>query len=396
MTATRRTMCVAAALATGCLSTPAYQPETVVSYKPAGAGGTVEGPGFELQFADSAFHFPDALRIDGVDVLGHESMPGCFEEDEAGVLIAPTPRISASGDAERVANRLVPALLGPAVVQIRVEWATRLACNAARNPNGNSTFTVFPDGRIVRYDVVADPSEVEISANECACDRSADGSEGFTVSTYWTLARERFINMVSGQEQLDLPAPGKTPSNNESAACLAGNGFQVAIAWPDSTSSSVRGGNAVIAFARNMIYRDSKLDPFTWDNGTALFIERRGCDVALARADEHNAPPRIGPPRISIDGETIAPAARDGIFGGTGSDAEPGIALAGDRAEITGTTAGPFAVWLRFPRSTDAVRATLEGKKGPWYLPQRVDDRSWIVWFREPIASPQTIVVEPR
>jgi hypothetical protein len=392
-----------ALVAPACLSTPPYQPETKVSYAPAGAGGTVTGPGFELQFAaDSAFHFPDALRIDGVDVLGHESMPGCFEEDEAGVLIAPTPRISAHGGAEPVSNRLVPALLGPAVVQVRVEWATRLACSTARNPNGNSTFTVFPDGRIVRRDVVADPSQTEISANECACDRAADGSEGFTVSTYWTLARQHFVDMFSSQERLDLPDPGQTPSNNESAACLAGDGFQVAIAWPDSTSSSVRGGNAVIAFARNMMYRDSKLDAFTWDNGTAMFIERRGCDVALARAAEHIAP-RLDGPRLTINGETLAPAAHDGIFGGTGGgagggsgDGEPGIALAGDRAELAGTTASSFAVWLRFARSTDAVRATLDGKTGPWYLPQRVDDRSWIVWFRDPIAPPQTIAIEAR
>jgi hypothetical protein len=392
--------CCAAALATGCLSTPPYQPETLVSYRPVGAGGIVAGPGFELQFADdSAFHFPDALRIDGVDVLGHESMPGCFHEDEAGVLIAPTPRISAHGDAEPVANRLVPALRGPAVVQIRLEWATRLMCSTARNPNGKSTFTVFPDGRIVRHDVVADPSATEISANECACDRAADGSEGFTVSTYWTLARQHFISMVADEQQVDLPAPGKTPNNNESAACLVGNGFQVAIAWPDSASTLVRGGNAVIAFARTMMYRDSKLVAFTWDNGTAMFIERGGCDVALARAEEHIVPARIPPPRITIDGATLAPSAYDGIFGGTGGGdgaGEPGIALAGDRAEITGTTARSFAVWLRFPRTIDAVRATLEGKTGPWYLPQRVDDRSWIVWFRDPIAPPQTIVVEPR
>jgi hypothetical protein len=394
---TRWTTCCAAALATGCLSTPPYQPETAVSYTPAGAGGTVAGPGFQLQFAaDTAFHFPDALLIDGVDVLGHESMPGCFGEDEAGVLIAPTPRISATGSAEPVANRLVPALLGPAVVQIRLEWATRLSCNSARNPNGSSTFTVFPDGRIVRHDVVADPSPAEISANECACDRAADGSDGFTVSTFWTLARQHFVNLVSDGERLGLPAPGEAPSVNDPVACLTGNGFQIAIAWPDDMSTSVRGGNAVITFARTMMYRDSRLDAFTWDVGTAMFIERRGCDIALARADEHIAPPLIAPLRIAIDGATIPRSGRDGIFGGAGGDGEPGIALAGDRAELTGTTPGSFAVWLRFPRSTDAVRATLEGKTGPWYVPQRIDDRSWIVWFRDPIAPPQTIAIEAR
>src|SRR5262249_55699510 len=146
-----------AMLTTGCLSIPPYQPEVAVSYSAASAtsGAAVTGPGFKLQFAGGdAFHFPEALFIDGTNVLGRDPAPGCFDEDEAGVLIAPTPRISAHGSAMHVINRLSPTLLGPAVVQVTLEWTTRFTCSSARTPGGTSTFTAFPDGRIVRHDVV--------------------------------------------------------------------------------------------------------------------------------------------------------------------------------------------------------------------------------------------------
>src|SRR6185436_3802634 len=135
----------------------------------------------------------------------------------------------------------------------------------------------------------------------------------------------------------------------------------------------------------------SKLFAYTWDNSTALFIEHAGCNAALARAAEH-----VAAPAISINGETIAPSVRDGIYGSVGSDGEPGVPLATDRVEVTGATVGSFAVWLRFPHATDGLRATVEGKSGAWYLPQRVDDHAWLVWFRDPISAVQTIVIEPR
>ena len=93
------------------------------------------------------------------------------------------------------------------------------------------------------------------------------------------------------------------------------------------------------------------------------------------------------------------PSDRDGIYGGDDdgddSNGEPGIAPANDRAVLTGAVTSSYAVWVRFSRPVDAVRATRDGAKLPSYLPQRVDDRSWIVWFRDPLSTGQTIAIEP-
>jgi hypothetical protein len=46
----------------------------------------------------------------------------------------------------------------------------------------------------------------------------------------------------------------------------------------------------------------------------------------------------------------------------------------------------------------DVLRATWRGGPAPagaWYVPQQVDGRSWILWFRDPLPAMQTIRIEP-
>ena len=91
------------------------------------------------------------------------------------------------------------------------------------------------------------------------------------------------------------------------------------------------------------------------------------------------------------------PSENDGIYGGDrGDGGPPGIMLSSDRATISGRVASSFAVWVQFPHSVGIVRATrTPAETDAWYLPQQVDSRTWIVWFRDPLAEMQTIVIEP-
>lgn len=380
---------VAAALATGCLSTPAYEPEVAVSYREAGTGGVASGPGFALRFADGdGFHLPDALLIDGADVLGHEPAAGCDAEGGVGFLISPTPRISAHGGAPPVTNRLTPVLRGPAVVQVALAWATRLACNGARAPGGTATFTVFPDGRIVRHDTLVDASAVRISASQCACADAA--GQQFSVSTFWTLARDKFRELYA-PDRGALPTRVDPVVANEATSCIDGGNYQVGFSWRDSVGTTIRGGDALIGFGRDLVVGASDLPDYSWATSSTLLIARTGCTTMTTLTGEH-----ASPSPLTIAGAARMPAPRDGIYGGDEGDGQPGIALATDRVELTGAVNSSFAVWLRFPRAVDAVRATRDGAKGPWYLPQQVDDRSWIVWFRDSMSAAQKIVIEPR
>ena len=388
-------------LATGCRDLLAIEDAipAELSYREVGTGGVVAGSfegglPFELHFPDGdGFHFPNALLIDGADVMGHDPGQSCTEEDEVGIRISPTPRISASGEAPRVTNLLTPVMRGPAVVQVKLDWSTRLACNSDRNPGGASTFTVFPDGRIARYDTITDPSSSAISASQCTCNGAG---AGFTIATFWTLAREAFSTLKHAglpDDLLPLPAVGEVTGDNTGWSCVANGTREVTLVRSDNVGTRIRGHDQLIGFGFELLVNATMPGAFSLGHGSVLFIGRSTvCADAEARANEY-----FDPSALTVDGAAVKPSRRDGIYGGDTGDGAvtPGIELANDRAELTGPVRGPYAVWLRFPRSVSSVRAVRAGATGSWYVPQRVDDRSWIVWFEEPLQAGQTITVEP-
>lgn len=397
MTTMRSGLAAAAVFATGCFSVPPYEPEVRVSYTEAGTGGTATGPGFALRFAGGdGFHFPDALMIDGVDVMGHEVEPAaeCDAEDGVGLRISPSNRISATGAGDRVLNHLVPVLRGPSVVQVKVEWATSFPCNLMRTPGGTSTFTVFPDGRIVRDDTITDPSMMSIAASQCPCDPRFNGKP-FYISPFWAFMRKPESRLyASGDGPFPLPAAGMDDQNsNYVSACIDGGGYQVALAFDNYLDTTIHGGDALVAFGRNLVIGSSDLGQLDLMSNSSIFIGHTDCKAkeTIARTTEY-----LEPSRLSIDGAPgIKPSTHNGIYGGDdGGDGKPGIKLAADHTQLVGPVTASFAVWLRFPHSVDALRAKVEGMTGPWYLPQRVDDDSWIIWFREAISANQPITVE--
>ena len=394
-----------ALLLSGCFSVPPYAPDEAVTFTAAGTGGVVAGgltagPRFELRFPDGdGFHFPDALMVDGSDVLGHDPGQACNQEDELGILFSPSPRISATGGAPRVTSLLRSELPGPAVVQMKLDWATRLGCNGERNPGGTSTFTVFPDGRIVRHDTISDPSSSDISASQCSCPGAGSRvGSGFVISTFWTLARAAFSKFKhSGQpdDSLELPAPGSELGTSPGWSCMHDSARQVTLAWSDNSAVRIRGYDQLIGlgFEFTNSINGSMPGAFSLEYGSALFIGRSaGCEDAEARTLEY-----FEPSTLTVNGAAVKPSARDGIYGGDPGDGGlPGVELReGDHFELTGPVKYPYAVWLRFPRAVDALRAVRNGATGVWYVPQQVDERSWIIFFKDPLQSGQTIKVEP-
>ena len=392
-------------LAAGCFSEPPYEPETgvVFSESAAGAaagGGTVTGRGpgsaFALRFADGpGFHFPDSLTVGGTEILGREISPGCFREDQIGVLIAPTARVSASGTAPVTRNVLTPVLRGPAVAQVALEWGTSFACNTARTPGGTSTFTVFPDGKIVRIDSIDDTSILPILPVPCACETPQTSEDSlFHSFTYWTIARAGVTELYA-PDRKDLPLSGELGPGNQSVSCAQGDAAQVGFAWSELANTQIRGGGATIGFDHELgDVGSSGLNAFSFKDRSAIFLERGGCMAALDRARAY-----LDPPQLKIDGVLTDPALRDGIYGGDpGNGDAPGIPLTGDQVVLGGSIPGGFAVWVRFPRSVEGIRTTPSGPRpaGEWYVPQRVDDSSWILWFRDGLNSVQTITIEAR
>ena len=218
---------------------------------------------------------------------------------------------------------------------------------------------------------------------------------GFNVSSYWAFAQEHFQNLYLSDPTMPTVLPIKNEVNGPSFACMAGATSRLGFAWPTTDQATIHGAGMLIAFGRFNTIGNSMLDTQPWKNSLAMFIEPGGndCTTTLTRAAAYNTPVMSA---LSINNSSsIFASLHDGIYGGAGDSDPPGVMLSTDQVQLTGTVAGSFAVWLRFPHAVDAVRATLKGKSGAWYLPQQVDDHSWIVWFRDALLTNQTITIEP-
>lgn len=386
----------AAVLAAGCFDVPPFAPAGAVAFEERGTGGVVTGTAgtlpFTLHFAEgNGFHFPDQLLVGETDVFGHHAAAGCFEEDEVGIIIDPTPRLSANSGANIVRNVLEPVLRGPAAVQVKLDWATSFPCNQNRAPNGTSTYTVFPDGRIVRFDRFSDSSMSPISPSLCSC---GDTAQLFDISTYWTLTRTGSLGLFTRatDEVQELPIDGQAISN-QSAACIDRGAQQISFGWAEGPGQHViRGREPLVGFGRELEIGATTLTAFEYTDGSALFIGASGCDDGMKRAIGH-----ADPDPLKVGDTLVMPSPRDGIYGGATASGEAGLVVpASGSVEVEGPLGTSFAVWVRFAGGTDAVRATLESKSGAWYMPQRVDDRSWILWFREGLSQGQKIKIESR
>jgi hypothetical protein len=394
---------LAALPAAACLSTPSYKPEAAVSYTEEGtgqaAGATVTGTGtgFSLHFPGTGFHFPDQLSIDGVNVLGHDTMASCFDENEAGFQLSPSYRISGDSGAPSASitrNELHPVLRGPAVVQVGLDWAMHLG-KSQHTTSGTSTFTVFLDGRIVRHDKLLDAGTPAAHVGECQC--LPGTGDNFNISSYWTFSRDALPSLFApGPVSGPLPLPDV---NGEPSACFSGAAYQVATAFRapaseiDTDLLSIRDAGSMLKYIHFNAIGATQLDGLSWEDRSALFIDRSSCPTAFGRAKEY-----LDLAPLTINDAPVMLSENDGIYGGDTGNGHPGLALGTNRAVITGKLVSAFAVWLEFKSSVDLLRATRTGGPAPtgaWYIPQQVDSHTWIVWFRDPLADLQTIVIEP-
>jgi hypothetical protein len=394
----------AAAVFAACLSVPPYSPPTLVSYAEADGGATVEADGFQLHFAGgSGFHFPDSLRYGSAELIGSDTAARCLDESGAGFLLFPTPRISGDAAATPNESTLTAVLRGPAVVQVRLDWNLRFACEPQRMPSGTSTFTIFPDARIVRHDVLADTNQVRLSAAACQCTTpTMSEKDKFFVSSFWSFNNAGFVKAgaLDGKRDPDAPVPldyplptNKAPVTGYATVCLdgpIGAGYHVASTWsvPSGADSPVLfGRDKLLAHDLQKPLDTSKLD-IPWDIHGALIPDKISCTSAFRRALTH-----AGPPDLALDGAKLTASPLDGLYGGDDGTGAAGIAVGG-RATLTGESGSPFAVRLKFSSAVELPRATRAGATGAWYVPQRIDDRDWILWFQDPLTAGESIVVE--
>ena len=413
----------ASALGASCLDIPPYHGPTKVGYAKDLAGAiTVATPDVTLHFAGgSGFHLPDQLKLRGVDVMGHATSP-CWGESGTGFAVTPMPRVSSDpldGGVAAVDSEIHATMTGPVVVQLALSWSTHwsftggatCSTNTAHNAHGSSTFTMFPDGHIVRHDVLSEdnPDMEQIMTEHCTCADMPAEPDAFILSSYWAFDRQQLSTLVGlGDSGPNTPDPLMLGNDYDvsapySTVCLDGPGdsFQVASAWvvPPRVGHGPSTNAAAVGFASLVSHDVQKLGTpmldFPWDVHGALVFDRSNCTAVLKRTLDYTMPQ---PLTISTASGTISslPSQLDGIYGGDpGGGGNPGIDVSGGTTTLSGGPSASFVVWLRFPGPVIVPTATRAGAVIGWYVPQQISDREWLIFVQDGLMPGETITVQP-
>src|SRR6185369_1139436 len=133
----------------------------------------------------------------------------CWSESGTGFAVIPMPRVSGDpvdSGVTAVDSEIHATMTGPVVVQLELSWSTRwsfaagstCSTNAKHSSGGSSTFTVFPDGHIVRHDVLTEdnPDMEQVMTEHCTCGAMPPAPGAFILSSYWAFDRQKLPTLV--------------------------------------------------------------------------------------------------------------------------------------------------------------------------------------------------------
>jgi hypothetical protein len=359
-----------AVAAAGCASVPPDPREQRLLNVDEGArlvSSTSDAPLlFAMQFANAGARMPQSLSIDGVNRLAEGQCP-----NEGGIGIAVYPALLAAapmlGGETTTTSTLTFDMTGPAVARATVEWTAPFTCNLAqRQAKGTSTFTIFPNGRIVRHDVTT-PAAVALSVDTNPCGCSAESN--FYLTSYWAFAPTQNVN------------PDGSPfTDGGVGGCAVYNNHMIAVAWPDSHTRVITDNN-VSAFTYEWVTDSMTLSPDERELVSAILLSKETtpakCADALADLDDFP---------ITVAGSSIV-TDDNGIYIDTRQHT--------DRVEISAPRKVPhgFAIALDVGGFGEITRTPQTD--GVWYSAQRDNDRT-VFWFRDELNVGEKITIEPR
>ena len=217
---------------------------------------------FSIEFADHGIRMPQSLFLGGVDRLGTDDCPFA-----SGIGIGVFPALTAAAPQRNGADAtstLTVDWAGPVVARVEVAWSAPYTCSGgAQEADGTSRFTIFPNGRIVRYDI-AKPSTTMLVRDGAACGCGADSDLGFM--TFWTFTHVTAVDRA-----------GAPWADGAQAGCAIYPDHTIGVAWPDG--STILGETAATsAFA------------YTWTaNSATLAAEQQHLTSAILLSDQTSA-----------------------------------------------------------------------------------------------------------
>lgn len=378
---------------------PAYG---AVAY--TGSGGHVFGTvpdRYELQFSIQGFKFPFSMNVGGTEVLGSGG-DGCRDYQAVGTSFAPGFVFAGiTGSATLTNDTITIEVAGPPVAKIALDYGTALGCGA--QPNGRTTYTLFPDGRITRMDVARMPTTA--TAADCECESTTD--DDWHVESYTSFNR----GVINTVQVVGVPNVGSAAAA-PNPTCIVGNGspaaFSIALAWfaggsGQTVSRPVDNG---LVFAKPLTAPTAMItgagaEPI----GDAISTMYVGTDETCSVLGP-KIMPYAGLPELELGGApgggTPIGISQDGIFGGETSQRAATIEAPGTTVAYLrgpgGAAMPPFAVWLTFPgtTSTKTVTKTPTTPTTTWFYDQTFAARpiEHLFWFPDGLASGEEIRIE--
>jgi hypothetical protein len=374
---------------------PAFDFEPLVTVVEDGNERRVIGPGYEMRFHGGGaqeLHFPDSLVIsqDGarIETL-HVEEPTCGLERQVGLALFPALVATSDTDATVLDSEIITNDDGPFVAQINTSFRVQYECPSTQEFTGKSTFTFFPNGRIVRHDfdvqAIANGSLTSTPGTgiPCGCDAAFDASFFFT--SFWAFD-------PTGRNVDSSNADITNPDVDQMGACTIYDTHAIGVQYAPVTSRVGPNSNA---------------DAHVHDMQTGLMVDSSEEEIfsAIQIVGGDELPNSqctqilqgLSAPSIQAGEAPIATPNQDGIYDDPlqpRSDGEPfDITVIGDSIVPPGWA---FATDV----GTDIVKITrdppTENSTEPVAHIQRLDENHFIFVFTDSLGPGVTITIEPQ
>ena len=350
----------------------------------SGSAICAAGPGYVLRFPAAGFRYPDQLHIGTADVLG--TATSCNEESLVGIDLYPITRFSVDSPVSGETASATIVLGGPVVAKVAVTWSwqAQVSCAPNRTVRGDSTFTLFPDGRVVRFDELTTPAAP--SQTNCDCDT---GAPGFFLTAYLTFEPSVMVSSSTGDPVIPTTGAGMMLPM---LSCAYGNGWAIGIAEQLAGRVKNATGGGIVLTTDLDASGSTSLSSGTRSTVTAYQIGTGNC-MQLIGSIAHYM--NVTGPQLRVRNaggfDTMIGTERDGMYGGDNGSAAGLPTGPGTLTLTTPDTIPPgWALWVR--GTTVLAPSAMPARTGDWFKIQNGTNES-IIWFRDGLTSGETITV---
>lgn len=335
----------------------------------------VSQSGYAMDFSPTGIKMPLHLRLEDEELL---ATGGCNTEGLIGIGLFPALVATAGDHGEATTSEIEVLLDGPVIAKVRVEYTADYLCPDTHTLTGETFFTFFPGGRIVRQDRVT-PSATPLGlSTTCGC-QDMDPPQNLFFTTFYAFDPD-------GAAQVD--ADGVETTGNVAQACTMYPDRAVGVSWSGSTTRI--GVNGVSSHV------------FDWASGESTLAETEQTmisaiqlapDDPAATSDCRSVLAPLADPQIKIGDAPAMRTAEDGIYRLEDAFLDTPFEITTVDEELP----PGFAVSVNLDGATHAEVSRDPEFDSDFFFVQREDDEGRFLFvFPDGLGLGERITIEPK